>query len=135
MGLQTFDQIDKYMERKHPDNAEVVGARGTGNSSPTSGGKTNFKTTSRVPRAKETANQITKAPGYEELNEREKDLCLALTLQPNLYLELKKKLVSKASKQKLHRSVVIDLIDKEMTKDKAFVIYDFLVHFGVINVS
>jgi hypothetical protein len=48
-------------------------------------------------------------------------------------LELKKKLKSKGGKQKLHRSAVVDLIDKEMTKDKAFVIFDFLAQFGEIN--
>ncbi len=129
LGMETFDQVEKYLEKKHLESIELGTAK-TGNSP--NGGNTRSSKTNRVPRAKENANQIVKAPKYEELNDRERELCIVLTVQPAVYLELKKKLISKAGKQKITRSAVVDLIDKEMTKDKAFVIYDFLVHYGVI---
>ena len=131
LGLETFDQVEKYLEKKNMENIEL-GANKPGNS-PVSGPR-NSKTT-RVPRTKENANQIVKAPRYDELNDREKELCIVLTVQPALYLDLKKKLVAKAAKQKTTRSAVVELIDKEMTKDKAFVIYDFLTHYGILQTA
>lgn len=67
-------------------------------------------------------------PGYDDLNEREKDLCVVLTLQPQVYLALKERILKKAasSKKPLRRAIVVDLIDEDMTKDKGFVVFDFL---------
>lgn len=112
------------MEKKHSESGDspILGTNGRGS-----------KGSTRIPRSKET--QITKAEGFEDLNDREKELCIMLTVAPQQYLDLKKKLTAKAAKHKLTRSVVVDLAGKEMTKDKAFVIYDFLAHYGVINSS
>lgn len=128
MGLKTFDQIDRYLESKIEKQVAnpVRHTNNEDNNNKTGNNKGNGKSKARDHRAKDTAGGIVKSAGYEELNEKEKDLCVGLTLQPNVYLELKKKLIKKAAKNpKLNRSVVVNLMANEMTKDKAFVIFDF----------
>ena len=91
------------------------------------------KAKAREHRAKETAIGIARKAGYEELNEKEKELCITLTIQPNTYLDLKKKLIKKAGKNSnLQRGVVVKLIEKDFPKDKAFAIFDFLKLHSII---
>jgi len=129
LNMDTFDKIDKYIEKKRIEGLEQNAVK-TGGNSPTSGSRSSR--TNRVPRAKENANQIAQAPKYDELDDKEKEICILLTLQPAVYLDIKKKLISKQH-QKLYRSNVLDYIDQEITKDKAFVIFDYLVLTGAIT--
>eukprot|EP00826_Nyctotherus_ovalis_P016164 TRINITY_DN14663_c0_g1_i1.p2 TRINITY_DN14663_c0_g1~~TRINITY_DN14663_c0_g1_i1.p2 ORF type:complete len:342 (-),score=111.79 TRINITY_DN14663_c0_g1_i1:111-1136(-) len=123
LGLVTFEQVERYLEKKHDGSEFLIGKYPL----PAAKGHN----VGRVPRTKE--GQITSAAGYTELDEREKELCLTLTVQPEVYLGLKKKLTAKREKQKLTKSMVLDLVDKEIAKDKAFAIYDFMLFHKIIT--
>lgn len=123
LGLATFEQVERYLQKKHEGAEFLIGKYPL----PAIKGHN----VGRVARAKE--GQITSAAGYTELDEKEKELCLTLTIQPQSYLELKKKLMAKGEKQKLVKSMVLDLVDKEITKDKAFAMYDFMLFHKIIT--
>lgn len=136
LGLQTFEQVDKYLEKKRPegDGKKLIGASLPGMQSfigkPNIGREIGSSGSGRAPRAKEHSTEIAKAPGFEELNEKEKELCLVLTVNPKSYLEIKEKMEEKlkGSRAPLKRAEVLEFADKKMAKDKAFAIFDFVVH-------
>ena len=129
LGLTTFEQAAKYLDKKH-EGAEFSANHFIKRAI----SKSNAH--NRVSRTKES--QITSAERYAELNEEEKKLCLTISLRPEHYLNLKEKLIAKNEKEKLVKSMVLDLvdknlIDKEITKDKLFVIYDFMIFHKLIK--
>ena len=128
LGLETFDQVEKYLEKKH-DNSDFSTGKAIGISLPSM----KLHSTNRISKLKENTTPFNNNPKYKGLNDKEKELCNILIIQPDDYIELKEKIIEVAKKQELTRSSVLELMKKEMKKDKGFVIYDFLKFQGIIN--
>ncbi|XP_059179548.1 transcriptional adapter 2-alpha-like [Physella acuta] len=76
--------------------------------------------------------QIDGLPGYDKLNEAEKELCSEARLVPDAYLEFSKLLISECAKNgflRLAQARTLIKIDVNKTRK----LYDFLVSNGQIN--
>lgn len=66
-----------------------------------------------------------------DLNDKEKVLCIMLDIHPNIYYDIKKKIISKLGKQKISKSEILELANKEIEKEKVWTIYKYLEHYEI----
>ena len=74
-------------------------------------------------------------PGWDELDNKEKDLCIENNIRPEDYLQLKKQIVIEHAKNRAITEAFVKEKGKELknVRDKVPTIYDFWVKTNIIS--
>jgi len=130
MGLDTIEKLENYLKDKEP----VPTKKAIEKKSPEPP-----KLIEQTPQTDIGTNDPLKvirgAEGYSELTEEEKEFCEKNLLFPKTYVQCKTTLQQKASKSRkpIRKITAIESLEKGLNKNKATLIFDFLLSKGMLK--